>query len=197
MGPKVKFTKEQIIDVAFEIAKVEGIDAITIRRIAKNMGSSVAPIYVNFKDIEELKKDVVKKVYGISNELLMEQNSGNPFQDIGLASLKFAKEYSALFRDLVMKKNDYMEDYDDEVGSALIAEMKKDEELADFSDEELMNILFKMRVFQMGLSVMVANGLLPDEFNERKMIEILESTAQDVVIGTRAKKESYNISLEK
>lgn len=28
MGPKVKFTKEQIIDATFEIAKTEGIDSI-------------------------------------------------------------------------------------------------------------------------------------------------------------------------
>ncbi|MDD3653603.1 MAG: hypothetical protein PHO01_05385 [Desulfotomaculaceae bacterium] len=26
MGPKVKFTREQIIDTAFEIAQIEGID---------------------------------------------------------------------------------------------------------------------------------------------------------------------------
>ncbi|HCF51225.1 MAG TPA: TetR/AcrR family transcriptional regulator, partial [Syntrophomonas sp.] len=34
MGPKIKFTKEQIIDAAFEIAKAEGIDNITMRKIA-------------------------------------------------------------------------------------------------------------------------------------------------------------------
>ena len=43
MGPKVKFTREQIIDTAFEIAQTEGIDSITMRKIAEKMGSSVAP----------------------------------------------------------------------------------------------------------------------------------------------------------
>lgn len=43
MGPKIKFTKEQINDAAFEIAQTEGIDSITMRKIAKKMGSYVLP----------------------------------------------------------------------------------------------------------------------------------------------------------
>ncbi|HBQ87290.1 MAG TPA: TetR/AcrR family transcriptional regulator, partial [Syntrophomonas sp.] len=35
MGPKIKFTREQIIDVAFEIAETEGINGITMRKIAE------------------------------------------------------------------------------------------------------------------------------------------------------------------
>jgi len=102
-----------------------------------------------------------------------------------MASLRFAKEYSALFRDLMMKKNNYMDNYDQDMAPMIIQEMKKDEDLKDFTEEELMTILFKMRVFQLGLSVMVANDLLPKDFNEEKMLDILNSTASDVIIATR------------
>lgn len=61
MPLKPKFTKEQIIDSAFQIAKEEGIDKITIRKVANHLGSSSAPIYVNFKDVQELKRAVIKK----------------------------------------------------------------------------------------------------------------------------------------
>ena len=37
MPPKKKFSKEQIVDKAFEIAKTEGIDSITARRIAEEL----------------------------------------------------------------------------------------------------------------------------------------------------------------
>ena len=60
MGPKVKFTREQIIDAAFEIARTEGIDSITMRKIAEKMGSSVAPIYVNFNNVDELNEALWK-----------------------------------------------------------------------------------------------------------------------------------------
>ena len=189
MPPKNKFSKEQIVDAAFNIANIDGIDSMTIRKVANELGSSIAPIYVNFNDVEELKRAVVKKVVDVSQRMLKEQNTGNPFCDIGFASLQFAREHPILFRDFVMKPNDYLLDYDQEMGDELVDHMKKDPELKGFTDQELKMILFKMRAFQMGLSVMVANGLLPEKFDIEKMKEILESVAEDVVTATRLRRK--------
>jgi len=164
MGPKVKFTKEQIIDAAFEIAKTEGIDSITMRKIAEKMGSSVAPIYVNFKNIDELNKALIERIIRISKQLLMEEDTGNPFRDIGKASLRFAMEYSVIFRDLVVKSGKYMQGYYEKMMPILIKEMQRDPELMRFTVEELKTILLKMRIFQLGLSMMVANSLLPKDY---------------------------------
>jgi len=188
MPPKPKFSREQIVEAAFEIAKAEGIDSITIRKVAEKLGSSIAPIYVNFTDVNELKSDVIKKTAKISNEMIYQYDTGNPFYDIGVASVKFAKEYSVLFRDLVLKQNDYHRDFEQEVDDNIIAQMKKDPDLSGFTTEGLMDILFKMRVFHMGLSVMVANGMLPQDFTEDKMIEILKDTATDVITASRLRK---------
>ncbi|MED4600235.1 TetR family transcriptional regulator [Paenibacillus validus] len=187
MAPKSKFKKDQIIDAAFEIARTEGIDRITIRKVAEKLGSSIAPIYVNFKEVDELIQEVIKKTFAISKQLLMEQNTGHPFHDIGVASLRFAKEYSVLFRDLVMKKNEYMNDHDHEMGM-LVELMKQDPHLEGLTDGELMTILLKMKIFQTGLSVMVANGLLPDDFDEEKMIHLLNSTAMDIIDAAQMRK---------
>ena len=35
---------------------------------------------------------------------------------------------------------------------------------------------------------MVANGLFPDNFSENQMIELLDSTASDIVIAARLQK---------
>jgi len=188
MGPKSTFTKEQIIDAAFEIAKTEGIDHITMRKVAQKMGSSVAPIYVNFKNNEELIEAVVERIIGISQQLLIEESKGNPFYDMGRASLRFAVEYSVLFRELVMKSNNYMKDYDEKIMPALIEEMKKDPELKDFTTDELKTILLKMRIFQLGLSVMVANRLLPDNYEMQELMDLLSSTANDVILSVRLSK---------
>ncbi|MCG8482411.1 MAG: TetR/AcrR family transcriptional regulator, partial [Clostridia bacterium] len=125
MGPKTKFSKEQIIDIAFEIAKKDGIDNITIRKVAEKLGSSIAPIYVNFKSINELTQAVLSKIFSISKKMLWEQNTLNPFRDMGIASLRFAKEYPVLFRDLVMKNNCHMKDYNQVMDTILIKQMKK------------------------------------------------------------------------
>lgn len=185
MAPKKKFSKEQIVDAAFEIARSEGLDSVTTRKVADKLGSSVAPIYVNFKEIDELIKEVIKKVADISKQYVMEIDSGNPFHDIGVASVRFAKEYSVLFRDLVMKPNEYMQDYNEEMIDNLIEMMKKDADLEGFSEDELNMILLKMKIFQTGLSTMVANGLFPNDISEEQMIELLDSTASDIIIAAR------------
>ncbi|SHM07252.1 transcriptional regulator, TetR family [Anaerosporobacter mobilis DSM 15930] len=185
MPPKNKFTKEQIIETAFEIAKEEGIDSITIRKIADNLGSSIAPIYVNFKDVEELKEAVISKIYEIGNSILQEQNTGDVFLNIGIASVKFAKDYSVIFKDLILKNNGYLDNYDEQLGNNIIQEMKKDEDLKEFSEEELKTLLMKMQVFQAGLSIMATNESFALKLTDEKIIEMLSDTGEDIVNGMK------------
>ena len=189
MPPKKKYSKQQIVETAFKLARVEGIEGLTARKVADEMGSSVAPIYVNFNDIKDLKKAVAHKAFKVSREMSKEEVTGDRFLDIGIASLRFAKEYSKLFQELVLKKNDYMEDYDQALGDKIIGDMSDDSKLRDFNDEELKMILLKMRIFQLGLSVMVANELLPEDFDEEEQIELLASMGTDVITATRLQKE--------
>jgi len=189
MPPKTKFSKQQIIDVAFEIAKSEGIENITIRKVAKDLGSSIAPIYVNFNDVDELIGSVIQKVVELSQQILHEQDSGKPFRDIGMAGFRFAKEYPLLFKDFVMNSQSYMKDYDEGMGDELILHMQKDPDLEGFTEEELREILMKMKIFQTGLSIMVANRLFTEDVSDEWMVEILDSTASDVIVATRLRKK--------
>ncbi|MFP7288796.1 TetR/AcrR family transcriptional regulator [Shouchella clausii] len=189
MPPKKKFSTEQIIEAAWSIAKEEGIDSMTIRKVADRLGSSIAPIYVNFSDVEELKQAVVKKVSQIGQQMIHEQNTGSPFGDIGAASLQFAQEYPALVRDLAMKPNDYLKNYDQDMGTELVNHMKTDPELAGFEEQELRMILLKMRAFQTGLTMMVVNRQLPPEFDLKSMRKLLDSVAEDVVIAAKLRKQ--------
>ncbi|MEB1808801.1 MAG: TetR family transcriptional regulator [Bacillaceae bacterium] len=187
MPPKKKFSQSQIIDAAFEIAKNEGLSQISIRKVADRLGSSIAPIYVNFTDVEDLKRAVMKKVMELSEQKVKEQNTGNPFQDLGIASLKFAEEYPVLVRDLALNPNEYIQEYDQEMD--FVSLMKQDPTLEGFTDEELMMIFLKMRAFQLGMTMMVANRLLPKELTMDQMIELSGSAAEDIISATRLRKD--------
>lgn len=188
MAPKKKFTKQQIIDAAFDIARTEGFDAITIRKVADKLGSSIAPIYVNFKEVGELIEAVYKKTHEVSRQIFMEQNSGQPFRDIGVASIRFAREYPVLFRDLVMRENEQAK-HDEEETQGLIQIMRRDPHLSGLPDDELRTILLKMKIFQLGLSVMAANDLLPEDYTEEQMIALMNSAAKDVISTARRRLE--------
>ena len=178
MPPKTKFDIEAIVEAAFEIAKEEGFSGITARSVAKRLHSSVAPIYINFETIDDLVKAVVERVFALTDELLAQQKGPNLFENIGKASLVFAREYPVFFRELVMQKNPYMASYET-VQEAMIEALAEDENLRGLTYDERKRLLLKMRIFQMGLSVMVANGQLPSWIDEQSAEALLLETGED------------------
>ncbi|MFS0861066.1 TetR/AcrR family transcriptional regulator [Fredinandcohnia sp. 179-A 10B2 NHS] len=187
MPPRTKFTKETIIDAAFDIASAEGIDSITVRKVADKLGSSIAPIYVNFTEVEELKQAVLVKVHDIAQQMLATKYSSDPFLNIGIASIKFARQYSVLFKDLIMNSNRYLNNVQPS-RTNILEQMQESTSLSGYSDEELAGILFKMQVFQLGLSVMDVNGMLPEHFDEETIIKMLESAGKDIIMAANFRK---------
>lgn len=180
---------EQIVDAAFEIARQEGFDGLTVRKIADRLGSSVAPIYVSFKNIDEVRQAVMERTQQVAREMMAATNTGDPFLDIGVASLRFAKEYSVLFRDMVLKENPDTVAAQQQLEPELIGLMASEPALAGFTPDELRSLFLKMRIFQLGLSIMVANKLLPEEFDEEAQIRLLDEVGMEIGMGIAMKKE--------
>ena len=188
MPPKTKFTKADIVEAAFELAKAEGFTGITARGVASRLGCSVAPIYVNFATIEELVDAVVKRIFAISDEMLANQKGSNIFENIGRASIAFAREYPVLLRDLVLQPNPYMASYAS-IESAMVELLAQDESLRGWTLEQRKRLLFKVRVFQVGLSVMVANGHLPSWLDENSTDAVLMEAGDDFVLAGATRME--------
>ncbi|GAB6926989.1 hypothetical protein JCM10914A_09720 [Paenibacillus sp. JCM 10914] len=184
MPPKSKFTKQDIVLAAFQIARKDGLDSITIRKVAEQLGSSIAPIYVNFNDVEELVQHVVNHALHTAKQLITDQSSGQPFRDIGMASLRFAKEYPVLYRDLIMKNSQHMKHTPEQI-QYVVELMQQDPDLSGFSDQELEAILIKMQVFQTGLCVMVANHLFTEIPDDEQMLRMMDEAAEDFVRAAR------------
>ncbi len=81
MPPKNKISKEAIVEAAFIIAEEEGFSGITARKVAKRLGCSVAPIYVNFTTINDLIEAVIMRVFAVSEELLAKQKGQDIFEN--------------------------------------------------------------------------------------------------------------------
>jgi|GEM_PF-233041 len=186
--PKTKFTKEAILNAAFDIAQTEGIDSITVRKVAEALGSSTAPIYVNFTEVEELKQAVLVRVHDIAQQMLSEQYTSDPFLNIGIASMRFAREYPVLYKDLIFNSKRYLHHVQPS-RSDLLEQMRQLASLNTYSEEELGEILFKLQVFQLGLSVMDVSGMLPEHVDEDMMIRMLESAGSDMMTAARVRRE--------
>lgn len=188
MPPKKKFDKEAIVEAAFQVANEKGFSGITARSVASRLNSSVAPIYVNFDTIDELVEVVVQKVFSISEELLAQQKGGSLFEKIGLASLAFAREYPVLFQELSIKPNRYLASYET-IENAMIEALAEDEAMEGWTLEERKRLFLKMRVFQMGLSAMVANGHVPSWLDDRAVEKLFMEVGDDLLLVQQIKRK--------
>ena len=180
MPPKTKFDRETIVEAAFEVAREKGLSGITARSVSRRLNSSVAPIYVNFDAIEDLEEAVVKKFFALSEEFLAQQEGADLYRRIGLASLAFAREYPVLYRELSIQPNKYLASYET-VETAMVEALADDEAMEGWSLEERKRLFLKMRVFQMGLTAMVANGHVPAWMDDRDLEEFFLEVGDDLL----------------
>ncbi len=107
MPAKKLITRQKIIDTAFQIVQRDGMDSLNMRNLAKMCNCSTQPIYLSFKNAEELKSALERKIAEEFENFINIQISAGEFPEykaIGMGYIKFAAEQPELFKYLFMRK---------------------------------------------------------------------------------------------
>ena len=105
MPPKAKYTREQIIEKAFEIAREKGIDEVTARELANALGTSPSPIFTAFSSMEEVHLEVRKLAMKKFEEFISDALKYTPvFKYVGMKMIEFAKREPKLFQLVWMRE---------------------------------------------------------------------------------------------
>ena len=106
MPPKVKITKEDIINTTLQLVREHGEGAINARAVANALGCSTQPVFSNFATMDELKLAMVKTADELCNERIANEialGKYPPYKASGMAYIRFAKEERELFKLLYMR----------------------------------------------------------------------------------------------
>ena len=106
MPPKVKITREDIINAAVGIVRRDGAQAINARELAAVLNCSTQPVFSNFETMDKLRLAVVHEADALCREYMRhEVESGEfpPYKANGMAYIRFAKEERELFKLLYMR----------------------------------------------------------------------------------------------
>lgn len=106
MPPKVKISKQEIIDAGIELIRRGGEECLNAREIAKLLGISTQPIFSNFENMYALRAEIINEANNIYEEYSKkEMQSGKYpiYKASGMAYIKFAKEEGQLFKLLFMR----------------------------------------------------------------------------------------------
>lgn len=104
MPPKAKYTRDEIIVIAYELVREQGVEALTAREVAKRLGTSPSPIFALFRDMEELKAAVKERAEACFGSYMADAERYHPaYKRRGMQWVKFAQEEPLLFRMLFMQ----------------------------------------------------------------------------------------------
>ena len=109
MPPKVKVTREEIVDAAVELVRESGAGALNARTIAARLGCSTQPVFSNFANMDELHDAVTEAAHRRYLGFLereMAQGVYPPYKSFGMAYIRFAGEERELFRLLFLCDRD-------------------------------------------------------------------------------------------
>lgn len=112
MPPKAKYTREEIIQKAFEIAREKGIEAVVARELGKALGTSSSPIFTAFKNMEELHQEVRKVALWEFESYVADALKYTPaFKYVGMKMIEFAMKEPKLFQLVYMREHDEKQSY--------------------------------------------------------------------------------------
>lgn len=105
MPPKCKFTRDEIIAAALEIAREKGIEAVTARAVGEKLNSSSKPIFSIFENMEEVLEETLLAARAVYNEYIAQAlASEQAFREVGSKYIEFAMREPKLFQMLFMSE---------------------------------------------------------------------------------------------
>ena len=172
MPPKFKFKREEIVEAAVNLTRRGGVDAVTARGIAGELGVSTQPIFTCFKNMEEAKEEV--RIYAeklCHNHLEKGVEASIPFFGFGMAYIRFAKEESELYKMLFInpdKKGESMRDTLSGIRSIVINSIEK---TYRFNEKESKRLFRDLWLAAHSIATLCVGGICP--FSDEEIAKIL------------------------
>ncbi len=181
MPPKVKITKEDIVNTAVMLIRERGEGAINARAIAAHLNCSTQPVFSNFATMDELLEEALISAYNsylgfIKNEV--ESGKYPAYKSFGMAYIRFAKEEKELFKFLFMR---------DRTGAEMASSPDFEEAVklimqANGVTEETARLIhLEMWTCVHGMGTMLATSFFPLEW------ELIGDMLTDIYQGIRAR----------
>lgn len=194
MPPKAKFTREEIIAAALEVAREKGMKAVTAREVGRYLGTSSSPVFVAFSSMDELISCVHEAAAEEYSNYISDAVNYTPvFKQFGFRMIEYARQQPNLFMSVCLMDNPE-QDYE-----TMIMNMPK----ADFCveaimeqtgyDEEKSKMIFKQVLLTgLGIAFLVSSKMC--SFSDDDLNVYLGMAYQGTMLAiNNLQKEAYTV----
>lgn len=165
MPPSEKVSSADIVRGAVQVIDKEGIEALTARRVATELGVSTAPVYRHFDSMEALAAEAMKAV----RDQLLAYTRGSytelVFLNMGVGIAFFAREHPRQYQALFLE-TDRFEEVVKGFVEALTENLKLDPRFTGLDRKRRAQLLQIMWTYTHGLASLIAVGLARETSKE-------------------------------
>lgn len=189
---KAQFTREEIVETAFEMVRKDGWDGLSVPMLAKRIKSSTMPIYSHFKNVRELEDAVFLKALDFLTNSQTIERSGDKWLDHAIGYTRFAVEERQLFRCLFDGRNPELQSASLKKWAKHLAEQLLDYPMfAGLSEEHIHFIRYSRFMLIHGIASSLNNGW-HSEKSDAEMEHFLRKTNIALCDGLKAQFEAEN-----
>lgn len=199
MPPKPKYTKEEIVNAAYELTREKGIEAVVAREVGKRLNTSSSPVFTAWSSMDELKEEVWKLAKQKYQQYMADIFDYSPaFKEFGMRCVGFAAQEPNLFRLIFLSKRDEHSPYvrfQQEFGSIftpLVEEIGKSFELPKAEAEDLLN---QMIIFANGIASFVLTDT--ESFSKEAVSRHLSQVCIGIVLANRLRNGTMDLRTAK
>ncbi len=181
-----KIQKADVIQAALTLLEEHSLDDLTVRRLATALDCSVQPIFYNFENMDEVKAVALQSIHELYQSYMLEgAKCPRPYQGMGFAYIRFARDYPNYFKLLFMTKTDLtpetfidQSDVSDEI-------IRHGMAMTGFNEAAQRAFHLKVWIFTHGLATLVASGTV--QFSDADIERLLTETVQEIATSVREK----------
>ncbi len=169
MPPKVRITREQVVEAAAEIVRRKGPSGLTAKALAAGLSSSTQPIFWQFENMEEVREAVFGYALQQFARCLRREVPGvTVYKAVGLNYIRFAAEEREFFKLLFMSGKGGGDLMASEAVKYVLEVLEREEHVMG---ERAQNIFEEMWLFCHGIATMIATE--NREFSPQRIRQML------------------------
>ena len=180
MVRKKVYTKEQILASAIEMVEKDGFNKFTARNIAKHMNISTQPIYLEFKNMEDLKENVLEHIFSnLFQNVFPKTVTGDPVIDLALNFIRYAYANPRIFRALYVEESGLGQKIYDKSFTSFSKLLRSTDKYKDIDELHLDALHIRSWITATGLAILTTSGIFKP--TDEQLIKLLEDVVAAIL----------------
>ncbi len=178
MPPRVRFTRDLVLDAALALCRREGLDSVSARAVAAELGSSTAPVFSHFASMDALNEALIEQVIALFVGYFTDEGP-DPLIAAGLGMARFASDEPSLYAALFLTHHDHHAKWGP-VRRQLAVRMGEHPRYAALPERARFALVGRASIVAHGVGVEVWSGRLP-RLDRPALTRLIEQLANPLI----------------